>query len=88
MVTEASKGPRIFHSRVVGGAEGVESGEGVSEGVVVAPGTRVLVGTGVAVAVGSTGSGEEEQAHEITASAVKVKRKRAVRGRVVMSRDV
>lgn len=88
MVTEASKGPRIFHSRVVEGTEGVESGEGVSEGVDVAAGTRVLVGIGRAVAVGSMGSGEEEQAQDMTARAAAANRKRVILGKVVMSGGV
>ena len=60
----------MFHSLVVGGAEGVGSVDGVSEGAEVASGTRVLVGMGARVAVGSAGSGgvEEEQAQAIRAT--------------------
>ena len=42
----------------------MEPGEGVSAGSEVDGGTRVFVGRDSAVAVGSTGSGVEEQAHE------------------------
>ena len=78
MVMEASGGPRMFHSRVVGEAGGVASGEGVSVGV--DGGARVLVGRGDVVAVGSTGVGSNEHAHEkMTREAMKLNR-RAIRG--------
>lgn len=77
MVTEASKGPRIFQSRFVGGAEGVVSGRDVASGEGVPAGTRVLVGTGPAV--GSAGSGEEEHAQDMRPRAARVKTKRETR---------
>ena len=75
MDTEASGEPRTFQSRVMGSADGVESGGGVSVGVVsvgaeVEGGTRVFVGRGEAVDVGSTISGPDEQAHETIARVV------------------
>ena len=47
-----------------------------------------MVGMGAVVAVGSTGSEEEEQAHEVMASAATANDRRAIRGRVVMSRGI
>ena len=62
----------------------------MSEGGAVAPGTRVLVGARAAVGVGSTGSGEEEQAQATRATADKQMSRRSnfeeewVRGRVTI----
>ena len=75
MDTEASGEPRIFQSRVVGAADGVESGvgvsvEGASEEAEVDGGIKVLVGTSAPVDVGSTISGLDKQAHETIARVV------------------
>ena len=84
MDTEASGEPRTFQSRVVGAADGVESGvgvsvEGESEETKVDGGTRVLVARGATVDVGSTISGPDEQAHETIARAVTHKRRSEIR---------
>ena len=86
MVTAASGEPRTFQSLAMGGVSGVESGEGVSAGAEVDGGTRVFVGTGAAVAVGSTGSGSEEQAHAAMArEATQKSRMSNGRGRGIMA---